>query len=699
MRNKDKVISFVLSFFLIAFISMRCYSAIFMIASSAFAILASVAFFAIAFIVNTRFNIFDSILKWICECNGIKHHHTFAAVIFIPALIGSKFGYTLDILIAAPSKPLSPLLKIITGTGFNFSVFISFFAMAALIVPYVKAISLSKVKKVLLHPILAWALFLAIAGIYVLLSNPIYTFDNTVYWNQANQILDMLSNHSLFETAKIIYGTVNSDYNFFPAIFIAPFMALFGASRIVYIFAISFYFLGCCITLYHLVTKISSKPALVFYIILLQVPLFGFLLRDGMLDFGSGIFTFSALSIIISILLEGNKKPSSYFALGILCTLAFVYRRYMLVFLITITILIITYFLYLIYKLLKNKQDIGNVLQCFFSYISGIFIISFLFFQNFIINQVFIRSYSTMYQYYNYGLAHSISIILSIVGCLASTLLILGFIYLLILKYKSPEPVTVKHATFSMVGLLLSIFIFLTQQSMSSHQMMVVVPYIVLLLAITNDMLIRSKKTKIILIALSILSFSTSFMPNLQSHIAGQSKFVIERRSTDDINVLGKLTDKLLSITNEKDQVYINGCSSEFNIETIQNYYLSVHGVYKLPSIQPCSIVDGRDPTPVQIFDASYVVVTDPVQYERGPEYQRVIQVLGEMFLTNKGIAPAFSLIGTYQLSSDIKIYLYKRDRDLTNPEKATLLDTLHNYYPQNTLYPTSAEYFSSLKK
>lgn len=84
--------------------------------------------------------------------------------------------------------------------------------------------------------------------------------------------------------------------------------------------------------------------------------------------------------------------------------------------------------------------------------------------------------------------------------------------------------------------------------------------------------------------------------------------------------------------------------------------------------------MDSRDRLPEEFFDVKYIVVTDPIQYERGEEYQQVVKIPAQMLLSSEGWGQAFERLDiTCVLDDGTKVYIYERIRDVTAEERGAL--------------------------
>ena len=83
--------------------------------------------------------------------------------------------------------------------------------------------------------------------------------------------------------------------------------------------------------------------------------------------------------------------------------------------------------------------------------------------------------------------------------------------------------------------------------------------------------------------------------------------------------------------------------------------------------------VDSRDRFGPDTLKSRYVVVTDPPVTHLRPDAQICVTIPDQDILDGKGIGAAYRRIGAYQLSGDVKGYLYQQVRPVSKTEIDTL--------------------------
>lgn len=93
--------------------------------------------------------------------------------------------------------------------------------------------------------------------------------------------------------------------------------------------------------------------------------------------------------------------------------------------------------------------------------------------------------------------------------------------------------------------------------------------------------------------------------------------------------------------------------------------------------------VDKRDGFPVQLLEASYVVVTDPIGYHLAPKDQMVIGAIATQLLEQRGAGRAFEkLAWEFTLDRGEKVYLYRKRRPFEIAELDELEQIFLRRYP-----------------
>ena len=155
------------------------------------------------------------------------------------------------------------------------------------------------------------------------------------------------------------------------------------------------------------------------------------------------------------------------------------------------------------------------------------------------------------------------------------------------------------------------------------------------------------------------------------------------RNDIKEIERLFKVLEGLL--TDPRDRVYVLASSYNLNQDVLGSAYMSWNR-YKEVSrrILPTSNVDKRDGFPQPLLTAQYVIIGSPQQYAVGEKDQRVVGVPAELILTRQGIGTSFERLPyKFVIEDNVKVYIYKKVRPLSDADLNDLSERLRKYYPE----------------
>ena len=163
---------------------------------------------------------------------------------------------------------------------------------------------------------------------------------------------------------------------------------------------------------------------------------------------------------------------------------------------------------------------------------------------------------------------------------------------------------------------------------------------------------------------------------------------------------LGKTMDAVL-LSRGYGQVYVLGSSTTFNSSALLSINRSLNQNFTTPDYVDYSAeVDKRDGFPDELLHARYVIVASPVQTVLNPAEQQIVVVPEREFLERSGIAAAFQKLPyeftfdagvTYELDGSVKVdnlqnavkvFIYRKTRNITRQEVGQLSDALRELYP-----------------
>jgi hypothetical protein len=155
----------------------------------------------------------------------------------------------------------------------------------------------------------------------------------------------------------------------------------------------------------------------------------------------------------------------------------------------------------------------------------------------------------------------------------------------------------------------------------------------------------------------------------------------------DDIDAFAGITayiDSLVVSDSQIDAIYVLSSSQTLNVVHLRNLEAST-GItfHAVDSLLRSSEVDKRDGFPRQLLIADLVIVADPIQYNRRPSDQYVVGIPAQAMLEGTGIGAAFrKLPESFEFGDGVKVLIFKKEREMSAEETASLSDQLRAIYP-----------------
>ena len=228
------------------------------------------------------------------------------------------------------------------------------------------------------------------------------------------------------------------------------------------------------------------------------------------------------------------------------------------------------------------------------------------------------------------------------------------------------------------------IFLLLTRtQRFDSHHYYLLLPSFLLLMGGLFVIFVSwQKKMVSFLLALQIMVLMYSFVPqkSFASIFHFFSGYPIYPEKRTDLAELHLLVNQLNQYSQKIEPIYILASSSILNEALLQN--IQAPKTFRaLPSALHVHHVDKRDGFPLTFLQAQWVLVTDPIQYHLAAEDQKVIGVLAEEILTEKGIGKAFEKEKTIDFQN-MKVFIYKKIKDFETQDLQDLEKKFQDIYP-----------------
>lgn len=194
-------------------------------------------------------------------------------------------------------------------------------------------------------------------------------------------------------------------------------------------------------------------------------------------------------------------------------------------------------------------------------------------------------------------------------------------------------------------------------------------------------------------VALSVIALSNLlivFHPGVSSFLSPVETAYSQNRlpplKRNDLEQVYGLLTTLDNLTRgSDDRIYVLTSSVQLNRGIVTN------GCYDLEpplaelerKVFSTHDVDKRDGFPFQLYDARYVVVTEPVGYHLAPADQRVVGLPAEELLKGEGLGRSYERLPfEFALDNGIKAYIYRKNKTLDAGDLKRISDTFVGFYP-----------------
>jgi len=557
---------------------------------------------------------------------------------------------------------------------------------------------------------------------YVKSEHTLYTYDSVGYWSAFIDMSEGLV-HNFKKTVELLFTIRGSDYNHLWTILMAPLYWLFGGTRTGYILmivnglavpsALSFTFLlgGVGKKGYRLATdegggmttsaksfpQIDITSVLVFFMVL-TLPAFWRPVVTGMIDVGGTIL----IHLILYLCL---RKPLiergmwSMALIGFLLAALSLYRRWYIIW--VVGFLLAALFDALVWGLsavsgnslrARVRKVTGGALNV--EFVALVFVGVLLLVATSLVMRVTGTNYADLYSPYQLRDARFSNILLSFAkyfGLLPLGLAFLGFIIALF------HPSVRRFALFLAVQFLCSFLIFTHIQDFNPHHYYLVVPALLFFLCyfmVSVYGTVRKIAMRMGILAafvlLSLFSFSAAFFPQM-SGFRKEMLFILpgataypsvmsEQNMGVDIR-LEETLSQLVKSPSEKIYVLPN---LEVSAPIIRYLYLSLGRKNRIgDNVLPTQILDKRDGFPSRLFEATYIVVTDPLLHMHKDEDIQIAILPAKLIMSGEGIGSSYQRLPyDFTLENGVKAYIYKKVLPLKRSDLASFSEMLRKVYP-----------------
>lgn len=533
----------------------------------------------------------------------------------------------------------------------------------------------------------------------------IYFYDSYTYFGFYQDLGTRIWHTPLKALDSIFVSIRKSDYNLSGIVPLMPFRAIFGGGRLAFISAVGFtYALPTILFFPFVVTRVAGFDPdsrlldrfgrmIVCVLTIMLLPQFWLPIVNGYVDVaGVGlIFLIFYLSIRKDI---AELKLRQLLTMGILLSLLIVFRRWyaywVVGFFVAVAVVELAravmhqHSFQRLLRAAKNTAIIGTTsVVFFFAFASKVAI------------RMLTSDYRELYSAFrsNDSILGYLRALVDYFGFFMICLVVLGLIVGLV-SAKMRRPVV-----FLFVLFIATFLLFTRTQDIGVQHYYWVMSILIIFAGIFVTSLYSRLKSPlfktifvIALVAIGFANFSIVFSRQAKAKLGPVDPvlsrvefFPIVRNDLDQIHSLLTALNDLPTVSSGK--IYV--LSSSLTL----NYGIAIVGCSsfepELPAlrkrIMASNDVDLRDGFPFQIYQADYVVVTDPPGYHLRIQDQQVVVLLARQFLTGASVAHSYTRLPfEVSLGDGRKVSIYKKVRAYSPDDLKAVSDMFVELYPNH---------------
>ena len=239
---------------------------------------------------------------------------------------------------------------------------------------------------------------------------------------------------------------------------------------------------------------------------------------------------------------------------------------------------------------------------------------------------------------------------------------------------------------FSIINLIIPMWLFTRIQNMGDHQSLVLVPSYISLMLLAVALVYKAvKKWRYLaggligiycvvnmFVALDIVKAHQQFIP-MFSNVSLKPEI---RMDYEDIKLAVDYIDAISSMDNK---VYIISGSGNYNVDVFRNSRLP--DITFREKVYAETSVDLTHGFPIHLFEAKYVLVSDPLQYSMAVENSRVIQIIGESIMNNPLVSSHYKKIKEFKVGEGLNYHLFELIKPLDDEVAKYYLQQFEKYY------------------
>lgn len=494
----------------------------------------------------------------------------------------------------------------------------------------------------------------------------------------------VLSNHfankSFMEILTLIYNSIlNDEYSLLAELFLVLPVNIVGNSYSKYIISMINVFIipsnliiYTCFLDFKLLNSYMSKFAAM-TILLFFTP--------NIMPTYYGYIGSASLPIIVSIVylsiyeLKFNKSInySINIFIGILLLLSVLIRRWYAYFVVSyfLSVFLIALFYYVRYRKFNDLSLI--VKKLFLQGITALMLFLILF------NKLFVTFLTT-----NYSVAYSAANKGTIFGQLLALIKYYGVFIVIICIVGFSNNKRKKMYLICLISMIISFMLFTRVQDFGYHHYFIINIQMLVMIVIGIEKIDAIKHSYLYLSIIVLLIFTNYYSVGFNKinlpFVISTNHFEI--RETYEREKIESLAYFLGNTPKEYEYVYVLAASSYFNDDLIRNAFLP-NEINAVPWMESTRSWDKRDGVPEKFFDYTYIVVTNPIQYNSKIEEQRVIDILANGMLYDDELRDYYRLEWQFNYIN-MEVMVYKRIDDIGTNIRNKYSSLFRKYYPDD---------------
>jgi hypothetical protein len=526
----------------------------------------------------------------------------------------------------------------------------------------------------------------------------IHFWDTSGYWIMYQDFGDLFKQDPSQALSELMTSIRYNEYNLLPILPLMPFHFLFGDGRLPYILAIVNLYAFPSILLFFFLFKFyfpfspgkQSFLPYVFSLTLLFLPQFWVPVLRGFPDV-IGVFIITMIMLLYFRHPIEKQSVIRILLISILLLLVILMRRWYAYW--VVSFFIALFFDGFIFRYPSYRFDIKKYMPVLRnSLLIGILSVFLLFLiAGPVVKRMMLKDYADLHSAYrDYD---SLIVPLKRIHDYFGFIPVFLFLFGALLSILNQE--TRRYSLFLFMQIIFIFLLFSRTQNFGPQHYYLLIPTITVFMSLIVIKILYSRPMlyKISLLVLFVfiyfINFSCALIPKTYAYFerfnypfSDVRHFPLVRKDLGAINDLLITLDHLIQSKNDliyvlsssytlNEEILING--SRLNHMTIRNHFLPVYHV------------DKRDGFPHQFYDAKYIILGEPIQYHLNPNDQKVIGILGEQILQQKGIGSSYERLPyEFSLDNNVKALIYEKKFPVEKTDIEDLSEVFISYYPDH---------------